>query len=1097
MATILVVDDRPSNREYLSSLLGYVGHRTVEAANGQMALALAAAERPDLVITDILMPTMNGYELVQRMRKDEQLASLPVIFHTATYSEPEAQQLAQACGVRTVLPKPSEPAQVLEAVQRELGSASQGTVPAPANVRKAPDDTLTLYLRDLMGEGEADKSAVRRKEAKAFAESFTDKVVHLQRVMSRLSAIIEVGMEAVQERNPARLVELYFGAACDVVDSRYAAIGILNAAEDGLRYFFSKGLQAALYTGASGIKHPDLDAAVQTRRPLRLADREAVAKTLPPGHPQAATLLLVPVASKERLYGWLYFAEKQGGRNFSPEDERLAGIVALQLGLLYENADMYDVVQRHATGLQIEMTKREEAERLAENSRALLREAIDSVAIGFSIYDAEDRLVMCNEKYRNLYATSRDLIVLGARFEDIVRKRAERGQYKEAAGDIEGWVRKRVAQHRESDGRQFEQPLDDGRWLLILERRTSSGNIVGNHIDITDRKRAEKRIAQLNRVYAVLSGINALIVRTQDRDELLREACRIAVDAGQFKLAWIGLMDDTGARMMLAASEGSADYIELLSPELNSIQTEKNLLAQAVREKSPVVSNDIANDVRIAIRQQAMERGLRSLAVLPLIIGEEVIGVLALYAESPGFFDEAEMKLLLELAGDISFAIDHIGKSQKLEYLAYYDPLTGLANRSLFLERLEQQITAARQGQGNLAVFLLDIERFKAVNDALGRQYGDELLKEIAQRLVHSGGDATRFARIGADHFGVFRVESKNEEQYARLIESKLKEVFDNPFTVFDKEIRVSAKVGITMFPGDGDHAEVLLRNAEAALKQAKKRGERYVFFEARMTDRVAERLSLENKLRRALENRELVLHYQPKIELENRRIVGVEALIRWQSPELGLVPPVRFIPLLEETGLILEVGKWALSQAAVDHRRWVESKLPPVRVAVNVSPIQLRQRDFASVVEKAIIDGVAPVGIDLEITESVLMDNVQANIDKLKAARALGINIAIDDFGTGYSSLGYLAKLPVHSIKIDRSFVAAMLAEPDAATLVQTIISLAHSLRLKVCAEGVETEEQARMLRLLRCDEMQGYLFSKPLPADALVELLQAGVRN
>jgi EAL domain-containing protein (putative c-di-GMP-specific phosphodiesterase class I) len=300
--------------------------------------------------------------------------------------------------------------------------------------------------------------------------------------------------------------------------------------------------------------------------------------------------------------------------------------------------------------------------------------------------------------------------------------------------------------------------------------------------------------------------------------------------------------------------------------------------------------------------------------------------------------------------------------------------------------------------------------------------------------------------------------------------------------------------MGLALFPNDGTDAETLLANAEAALRKAKESGERQVFYTPDLTERTGVSLTLENKLRRALENDEFVLHYQPKIEVESRRIVGAEALIRWQSPELGLVPPGKFIPLMEETGMILDVGTWALKRAAADHRRWTEKGLRPPRVAVNVSAIQLRQKDFVGAVEQAILEGVAPTGIDLEITESLVMEDIEANISKLKEVRGLGLGIAIDDFGTGYSSLSYLAKLPVQILKIDRSFVITMLNEPDTMTLVQTIISLAHSLRLKVVAEGVDAEEQAKVLRLLRCDQMQGYLFSKPVPAEALIRLLEGG---
>jgi diguanylate cyclase (GGDEF)-like protein len=388
-------------------------------------------------------------------------------------------------------------------------------------------------------------------------------------------------------------------------------------------------------------------------------------------------------------------------------------------------------------------------------------------------------------------------------------------------------------------------------------------------------------------------------------------------------------------------------------------------------------------------------------------------------------------------------------------------------------------------------VIALDLRQFKAINDALGRNAGDELLKQVAQRMVSTGSDVTRLARIGGDLFASVKVEQGNEQQLARHTDQRLNDLFDSPYRIFGDEVRVGAHCGVSTYPADGADAETLLRNAETALKRAKSSGERYTFYAKEMTARVAGNLALENQLRQAIDNDEFVLHYQPKIDIETRSITGVEALIRWQRPGHGLVPPGDFIPLLEETGLILQVGEWALRRAALDHRRWAELKLKAPRVAVNVSQIQLRKPDFIKVIERAVIDGTTPPGIDLEITESLFMDDLQNSILKLKAARNLGVHIAIDDFGTGYSSLTVLATLPVEILKIDRSFVVSMLDHPDSMTLVQTIISLAHSLRLKVVAEGVDSEEQAKILRLLRCDEMQGFLFSKPVPFDAITALL------
>ena len=612
--------------------------------------------------------------------------------------------------------------------------------------------------------------------------------------------------------------------------------------------------------------------------------------------------------------------------------------------------------------------------------------------------------------------------------------------------------------------------------------------------DITGRREAETRIRRLNRVYTVLSGINAAIVRIRDREELYREVCRIAVDAGGFKFVWLSVVDREQQRLRPVASAGDDNgFLETVRGRM-SLRADspegQGLAVRAVMEKKATVVNDVERDPQIRYKKEHADRGIRSVAVLPLFVEGEATGAIGLHSGERGFFDEEEMRLLLGLAGDISFALEHIEKGEKLAYLAWYDPLTGLPNRTLFVERLNQYVHAAAPAGAKLAVALADVERLKTINESLGRQAGDALLKHLAARLVQAA-DPSMIGRIAADQFAVILQSVKGRSEVARRVESLWHDCLSEPIQVGEAELRISVKAGIALYPNDGGDAEMLLRNAEAALGKTKETGERYVFYASAMTALTAETLTLENRLRQALEKDEFVLHYQPKVDLETRRIVGMEALIRWQSPELGLVPPGKFIPLMEETGLILDVGSWALRRAAADHRNWTEQKLKPHRVAVNVSAIQLRQRDFVGAVEQAIIEGVAPTGIDLEITESLVMEDVQGNIEKLKAVRGLGIAIAIDDFGTGYSSLGYLAKLPVQALKIDRSFIITMLDDPDTMTLVQTIISLAHSLRLKVIAEGVDSEDQAKFLRLLRCDEMQGYLFSRPVPFDAMTALL------
>ena len=641
-----------------------------------------------------------------------------------------------------------------------------------------------------------------------------------------------------------------------------------------------------------------------------------------------------------------------------------------------------------------------------------------------------------------------------------------------------------VLRHR-SDGsnacfelRRHVHPSGDG-WTIVSIMR-----------DVTDRKEAETRIVQLSRVHAMLSGINALIVRVRDRDELFSEACRIATDEGGFQMIWIGLVDPTRQKMVPVASVGvSEEFLAAIRDTFTLREGSalgNTMTARAVREAKPCVVNNLETSTDVLFRKEHLAAGICSMAVLPLLIGGTAVGVVALYAYETEFFHSGEMKLLTGLTGDIAFAIDHIEKQERLDYLAYYDVLTGLANRALFLERTAQYIRGAASSGRKLALFLIDLDRFKNINDSLGRPAGDRLLKQVAAWLTQIVGDANLLARVDADHFGIAVPDFKNVRDVMRLLKRTMLAFLSHPFQLNDAVFRIAAKVGVAVCPDHGTDADTLFRNAESALKKAKLRGDKYLCYSQNMTVSVASRLTLETQLRLALERKEFVLFYQPKMNLVSGEITGAEALLRWNDPMTGLVSPNRIIPILEETGLMHDVGRWALHEAVATHRRWHIASLKAVCIAVNVSPMQLRNRDFVAEIRQAIGDDpLAAAGLELEITESLIMEDVRVSIGSLRAIRALGVRIAIDDFGTGFSSLSYLARLPVHTLKIDRSFVIDMGAGPEGLALVSTIINLAHSMKLNVVAEGVETEEQSRLLRLLNCDEIQGYWFGHPVPSE------------
>jgi len=624
----------------------------------------------------------------------------------------------------------------------------------------------------------------------------------------------------------------------------------------------------------------------------------------------------------------------------------------------------------------------------------------------------------------------------------------------------------------------------------------STAGMVHVSRDITERKLQEQKIEKSSRTRAFSSEINAAILRIHERQALLEETCRIASDYGKFKMVWIASLDSEKREIRPVAWEG---FSPEAAHDVNwaTISAARGTLGEAVLTWRPTVRNDIEAEFPTGkLWQEALKAGCHSTVCMPLVVDDDVVALIVLVATGRGFFDEDELALVNELTADVSFALQSIARQEKIEYLSYYDILTGLPNRQLFIDRLGQQMHARSGESPMVALIVFDLERFRNINESLGGDGGDELLKLVARRFERAFHDKDRLARVSSDSFGVMMRGVRDAASVAHIIENQVQGCFTEPFTVGGKELRLAARVGVALFPADGGDADTLFRNAEVALKKAKGSGERYLFYAAEMNARVAQALSLETRLRKAVEAQQFVLHYQPKIKLATGRVCGLEALIRWQDPESGLVVPGAFIPLLEETGLIFEVGRWALARALEEYKEWTARGRTVPRIAVNVCAIQLQQKDFVDIVTSAVKQaGDLPHALELEITESLLMKDVETSIRKLSTLRELGIQIAMDDFGTGYSSLSYLARLPIDTVKIDRSFVGGMASSADAMAIVTTIIALAHSLGLRVVAEGVETEEQAQLLRLLKCDEAQGYLFSRPLPAAEVEEKFGAGV--
>ena len=605
-------------------------------------------------------------------------------------------------------------------------------------------------------------------------------------------------------------------------------------------------------------------------------------------------------------------------------------------------------------------------------------------------------------------------------------------------------------------------------------------------LDVTARLEAERKIARLNRIYAVFSGISAAIVRLRDRAALFREACRLATVEGGMLAACIELADNDGRTLRPFADAGKPLPSRLRDPE--SCWPAQ----RALREQQPVILNDVCTDSGLGqFRIDLARAGVCSLAAYPFIVNGRVVAVLTLFADGTNVFDAELQKVMSELIGDLDFALLFLEREDQISYLALHDVLTGLPNRRLFMDRLGQLLAAS--GERPLAMVALDIDRFAHINNALGRHAGDALLTEVARRLALSLPDTASVSRVGGDAFALVLTDLARTEDALRLLQEQVLEPLAAPVPLDGQEIRISVSAGLALHPTDGSDAESLYRHAESALKNAKRSGQRYLFYAPQMNAALAARLAMENQLQTALAENQFDVYYQPRVHIRSGRITSAEALIRWRHPKGEVVGPVDFIPLAEETGLIGMIGAWVIEEVCAQQARWLEADEHVVPVAVNLSAMQSTHSNMLRDLRAPIERHMLPHGlIEFELTETAIMHNPDEAAANLNALKGFGVQLSLDDFGTGYSSLAQLKRFPFDFVKIDRSFVAEVDSSANDQAIAAAIVAMAHSLNLRVVAEGVEKESQLDVLRKLECDEMQGYLFSPPLPPEQFAQLLR-----
>jgi diguanylate cyclase (GGDEF)-like protein len=639
----------------------------------------------------------------------------------------------------------------------------------------------------------------------------------------------------------------------------------------------------------------------------------------------------------------------------------------------------------------------------------------------------------------------------------------------------------------------------------LLQRLADNISFALGNFDLADEKaKAEKQKDHLTRMFEALSLTNEAIMRARSRAELFELVCEAAVLRGTFTSTTITVAEPGETFLRIAATKGeNHERIKTTRFATSAELPEgRGLTGTAFRTKVPCIMNDFLASADTAHwHSLAKAGGTRSGASFPLLRkGTESVGVLLFMARDDHVFSEDLVELLAKLAENISFALDNFDRAdekakadERIEYLASHDSLTNLPNREMFNQLLHFTIEAARRYQRRFAVLFIDLDRFKIINDSLGHEAGDILLVETASRLRQSLRSGDVVARLGGDEFVVIleeTAESQDVETTARTLLSALSQ----PLQLSGHECHTTASIGIAMFPGDGTDVQTLTKNADMAMYLAKEDGKNgFRFFNKAVKAPSIERLMLETSLRHALDRNEFSLHYQPKVDLVTGQVTGVEALLRWTHSEHGMVPPAQFIPLAEETGLIVPIGRWVLKEACTQSMAWLDQGLRQVSMAVNLSPRQFADENLLQDIDDALASSIMPPTLlQLEVTESMVMQNVARAIKVLNAIQSRGIRLAIDDFGTGYSSMSLMKQFPIDTLKIDRSFVRNLPDDCEDQAIAQAIISMGKALGMTTVAEGVETTEQATFLRDRGCDEMQGFLFSKPVPPEKVPGLLE-----
>ncbi|MEN9239933.1 MAG: EAL domain-containing protein, partial [Thermostichales cyanobacterium SZTDM-1c_bins_54] len=737
-------------------------------------------------------------------------------------------------------------------------------------------------------------------------------------------------------------------------------------------------------------------------------------------------------------------------------------------------------------GVYEDITERRQAELALREAEAKFRSIFENAVEGIFQTTLDGRYIMVNPMLARIYGydSPQDLI---DNLTDISRQLyvdPQRRQQFQHLVETQGAVFGFESQIYRRDGSRI--------WISECARplRNSAGEVIGYEgtvEDITQRKQAEAELLRRDRLLEAVAKATTALLENSDYASAIQQALQQlgeAVEVDQVRLfsnhchpvsrTWLLSQRFAWLRQPQTTSPiPTIPYFPALERWYTCLQAGQ--LIQGSLEDFPPGEQQVWDPY-----------GARSLLVVPIFVQGRFWGFISFGDQQPRReWQQAEVSILITMASAIGASLQRQETESFIRYQATHDPLTGLGNRTLFSQRLAEALDQVRHSDMLLAVLFLDLDRFKTINDSLGHDVGDQLLEQVAQRLRGCLRERDTIGRWGGDEFTVLLTHLSSVDEVARTAQ-RILNALKPGFVVQEHELFISASVGIALFPYDGQVADTLLKHADAALYRAKERGRnRYQFYTPAMSSHASERLTLEHSLHRALERGEFVLYYQPQLHLATGQVRVVEALLRWQHPRLGLIPPGQFIPLAEENGLILPIGEWVLHQACQQIRQWQQQGWTELQVAVNLSGRQVQQPGLVDTMERILREaGVSGSSIKVEVTESTAMQHGDLTTALLKALQGLGLTIAIDDFGTGYSSISYLKRFPIQVLKIDKSFIQDLPADSNDQAIVSAVIAVAHTLGLQVVAEGVETQAQADLLHSLGCDAIQGYYLSHPLPA-------------